>query len=254
MIHAQLPRQGPMLREHNGVAVLPSAATIPPPRPTAGLHRRHLRLQLCQEHAGVGHDRQMNRRFHLADFSRVNVHHDLAGAARQAVMGVGGHSHVQPRADHQQQVAVLQGKVGAARRERPRPAKTQRMRVRDQIEAEPGGQHRNLQGFHNFQEGLLRAGGANAVARQDDWAFDPVEGGDEFGHLLVKLVPGSHRVRFWGWDEAGQGVGINHRCLHVQRNVNPHRSAPPLTRQIDGLLQMVANAAGFLDGDGILGE
>ena len=49
----------------------------------------------------------MDRGAHLADFGGIDIDHDLFRAASHAVMGVGGHGHIQTRANDNEQVGVL---------------------------------------------------------------------------------------------------------------------------------------------------
>ena len=57
-----------------------------------------------------------------------------------------------------------------------------------------------------------------------------------------------------GTVEPRQPLRVDGMRLHVQRNVDPDRPGPPGDRQVRGLFEMVADALGIRDRDGILGD
>ena len=100
----------------------------------------------------------MNGTLHLTDLRRINIHHDLDGVAGHAFVGISGHRHVKARAYDQEEIAVLQGEVGSARRQRAGAAKVQGMRIRNEIEAEPCGENWNTSDLNHIQKEAVCSG------------------------------------------------------------------------------------------------
>ena len=67
--------------------------------------------------------------------------------------------------DDEQEVAVLQREVRAARRDGARSSRKQRMVIGEQIDAQPGRQHRNAEPVDQGQQSLLRTARAERRCR-----------------------------------------------------------------------------------------
>ena len=67
-----------------------------------------------------------------------------------------------------QEVGILEREIRPARRDGPGPAAEQGLRVRQQVEREPGGENRHADPLDSLAKLWNRAGHADAVAREDD--------------------------------------------------------------------------------------
>ena len=97
-------------------------------------------------------------------------------------------------------------------------------------------------------------GQTDAIAGKKQRAFRLIQlldqASDLFGHVCI----GGTIFEFRGV-ECAQGGGIfNWGGLNIERDVDPHRAGAAIESQIDRLLKVVANLAGFKDRDGVLGD
>ncbi|MNP09087.1 hypothetical protein D3C76_1011780 [compost metagenome] len=86
-------------------------------------------------------------------------------------MVVGSQRHIQTRTKHDQQVAVLQRKVGPARCYGAWTAAIERVLVFDDVHGQPRGHDRYACGFDQLVECINRTRHANATAGDDAWAL-----------------------------------------------------------------------------------
>ena len=55
-------------------------------------------------------------------------------------------------------------------------------------------------------------------------------------------------------DASLKRLGVDHAVLHVERNVDPHRPAPPRRREMHGLFEMKSYVGGIEHGGGVFGD
>jgi hypothetical protein len=123
---------------------------------------------------------------------------------------------------------------------------------RNEIGGVPGGDDGNAQRLVERSEFRGGLGQPHAMTGEDDGTFGRRDHVDhagairrEFGRLAS--VGGRRRI-------AAQRVSVDHAVLHVERNVDPHRPAPPRRREMHGLFEMKSYVGGIEHGDGIFGD
>src|ERR1017187_10549963 len=107
-----------MLVRNHRVASLPIGAASEPRVNASRLEHVLVLEQLNEKGFCVGANRLLQIRVQLTQFGGVNVYRDLVGLASEVLRSVAGNGEVEPHADREQEVAILQRKVRPASRHR----------------------------------------------------------------------------------------------------------------------------------------
>ena len=117
-------------------------------------------------------------------FRRVNIDHRLPRAARHVFRGVAHNRQIHARADGQQKIAILQGKIRAPRGDRARPSDEQRIGVANQVHGDPGGFDRDVEEPQRLFQQRFGPGQPDTVADHEQGPLSAVQHVDDFAHLL----------------------------------------------------------------------
>jgi hypothetical protein len=77
----------------------------------------------AQENARIRSDGEVERHTELAEFGRIHVHHELAGAWSEELGHVGDLAVIEARADREQPIGIMLGEIGGALPRCARPAR-----------------------------------------------------------------------------------------------------------------------------------
>jgi len=119
------------------------------------------------------------------------------------------------------------------------------------VDREPGGFERNVEHVDEFEKFLFGARQAKAVTRQQHGPLGTIQRFDDFGDLGIQRIGSRWRLRT---SEAGERRLIDRRRLHVQRDIDPHRSGTSALGEIKRLFEVVADALRIVDRDRVLGD
>jgi hypothetical protein len=121
--------------------------------------------------------------------------------------------------------------------------------VGNEIDAEPGRQDGDAHSIREAPEFSLRPREPDAVSREKDGASRALEDRDSARDELAR-----RRARSgWRWRlEGSQRLGIDHRGLHVERNLDPDRSRTARPCQMSGFLEMKTDVLRVHHGYGVL--
>ena len=163
----------------------------------------------------------------LRSSAAIDVHHDLLRGAREVPRRIAGHDEVQPRAEREQPVGVLQREIRAARRQRSRTPDHQRMVVRHHVVRRPGRQDRHAEPLDQRRASrrARRRGGRRCQSGSTGRSA-------ELSRSMVRRTaaaiasggcqPGDRRPR--PGSNPRSDCLVDHRALHVERQVDPHRA------------------------------
>ncbi len=150
-----------MFLDDDAVACLPSGGPPVPVSPSCwiacGLHGLELCKQLIEESTRVGDDGLLQMGMELLKLGRVDVDDDLVRLASEVLRGITGDGHVETRAKHEQEIAVLQSKVGAARSNVAGTSNEGGMIGGNQVRSAPCGYGWNIEQKPQLRELLLGA-------------------------------------------------------------------------------------------------
>ena len=186
-------------------------------QPRAARLRVDLRQQLLQHLADVGMDRHVGL-FDLAQLGAVDIHVNNGGV-RAELLGFADCPIVEARAQHDQQIGLLQNEVGAARGVHAQHAQRQRVfhRHRAQRHQRHGGGQTGALG--QLQRLPVSVGADDAAAQVEDGAFRLI---DHRGGLRnQRRIEARGGVRHGDRRQLFQGDGGG---LHVFRHIDPDRA------------------------------
>jgi hypothetical protein len=184
-----------------------------------------------------------------ADLSRFDVDVHEGAALAEDVESAGGPVGP-PVADAQDEVGLQHGGVAVAVGGlEPCHARHEGMVVGDRAPAHQGGDDRDVEGLGEFDQQVGGAGVDDAAARVDHGAFRCAE------HVqrLVDLSPTGGRLVDGEWC-VGVRVEVDLGHLHVERQVEQHRSGSSGAHQVERLLERARHLTWFEDGRRPLGH
>ena len=181
----------------------------------------------------------------LAELGGVDVDGDLVGFAGEVVRGVAGDGQVETDAEGEEEVAVLQGEVGAAGGDGAGAADVGGVVGGDEVGGAPGGDGGDAEELAELFELGFGAGEADAVAGEEQRALGGVECFDDARRLrrgcwrcrgLVRPLASSS-----GSKRAEGGGVVDGRGLDVERDVDPDGAGAAVEGEVDGLFEVVAD-------------
>ena len=143
--------------------------------------RQH-RLQeiFCIRRNGLG-EVHVGREF--LEFRGIDIDHDFLRAAAEFHGIVGRHQIVEPRSDHQDEVAVLDCQIRSAQRYHARLSHRKTVGGGNEVHRVPGGEDRKAERLVKRLEFLRRSGQPYAMPGQYDGALGPVEPRDGLSRI-----------------------------------------------------------------------
>ena len=190
----------------------------------------------------------------LGQLRRVNVHGGFVRLAGKILRRVAGDGEVEADADGQQQVAILQGEVGAARRHRAGPANKGRLVAGHHIRGAPGGDGGNLQERAKLLELSGGARQTDAVAGKEQRPLGLIQLFDQQADLLLQIRIAGMLLQLRRIKAAQCRGVVDGRGLHIERNINPDRAGTAVEGEINGLLHVVADLLRIENSNRVLGN
>ena len=169
-------------------------------------------------------------------------------------MRVAGEGHIEPRADGEEKIAILQREIRPAWRNAAGATGMQRIVICNQIKPEPGGLHGDVEQLHEF--GKLRDGAcdADAVAghqhrtlgfHQQRHGFASLgEKGGFIGCFVHGLIG----------REAGESGRIDGHRLHIERDIEPDGAGAAFVGEVHRFIEMVGDGVGVRDRHRVFGD
>ena len=236
---------------------VPGLPVCDPPQPGGAVRSRLVAQpadQRAQEGLRLGVHRQVQvdaELLELSDLGWVYVDHDDLRIPREGGRGRSRGLGVEPRADRQNQVGILDREIGVANAVRPEAADRERILRGHEIQRRP--RHGDGQvGPAGERHGLaLRAGEVDAPAVDNHRPLGLFDRGDALGNGGRGDL---RRPRPLVRGIFDQLRGIDIHPLQVIGNVDQDRARAPGARDRDRLLQLIAYAVRVGDQHGILGD
>ena len=145
----------------------------------------------------------------------VHVADDLRRGWREILAGVSGQDQVHAGPDRDKGIGVLHGEVGSAGSHRAGPAQVERVRLGDQVDGQPGGQHRDPEPLDSDRE--------TAAAREPaELRYRP----ETAGRRAIRKTTTARTT-----SAASVAIRLRARAIPARsRRARPDRSGPPARR------------------------
>ena len=147
---------------------------------------------------------------------------------------------VQPAAEHDDEVRVLDGEVAAAIADRSRAPREQRMIARDEVVGVETGGYRNAEPFREREKLGGNTGEPHPRSGVEDRTLGHTKALDEPGNVVLARRR-RRRLRLLRRIEPLERGRVDVRRLDVHRDVQPYGARASGPRQMNGLLEVIAD-------------
>ncbi len=133
-------------------------------------------------------DGKVDREGGLGELVAVGIDHDQLRPLGEGLPVVADLTDIEPAAQHQHEVGILQGEIAAPVADGAGPADRQRMALPDQVMGVEGGGDRQARLLDEGEKVVRRAGDAHAGAGHDDWPLGAGEAGENLGRGVIERL------------------------------------------------------------------